>query len=126
MKKIAEIITLTFISLTIFLWQGCVILSSTCWGCDTDEEIIHYGYIYLNDTDTSELFHFRRALNYYSQDERNHIDSNIFDNTDYIHKEPLRTFLGEIDNNFNLLDSLDTLYNKGIYDEVLILSISVK
>ncbi len=126
MKKIAKNITLTIISLTMFLWQGCVILSSNCWGCDTDELVIRYGYIYMNDTDTSELFHFSCTLERYSQEELNHLDSIMLCNLSCSGEGSIDVFLKNEIDNICLLDPHDTLYNKGIYDKVLPLSIPAK
>ena len=116
---IAVIITLF---LTIFFWQSCIV----CLNCDKVEELIGYAYVYVSETDTSELFHFPRALEIYSQDERTHLDSVLFYNVESYsnwNKEPIHSFLWIHGNNPINLDPLDSLYNSGLYNEVLSIDI---
>ncbi len=121
MKKYAKSITLTSIFLTTFFWQSCIV----CLNCDKEEEVFPYAYVYVCDTDTSGLFHFPRALEIYSQEERNQLDSILFYNVEYFsewNKETIQSFIWMINNNPINLDPLDTLYNSGLYTEVLVIN----
>lgn len=118
MKKYAKSITLTSIFLTTFFWQSCIV----CLNCDKEEELVDYAYVYVSDTDTSDLFHFSRALEMYSQEERNHLDSILFCNRNIKYREEsIESFFLCINNNLCQLAPHDSLYDKGLYDKVLII-----